>query len=221
MAPAERGRELEQAGGSVAVRLDGGRSRAEAVCQRRGRARAPQAGERRRGGAAAVRRTGLAERSGSRGGSLSRGLLSVTRRNTPAMLVFYFGLGVVVGMCLLEITLRGRDWSSSYCLNEALGPAHGVVWHDPHGLLERAQVHRAGVAVALPGHALHAATARHQAVGVEDGLGRERARQDTEQQRRRQDRPDEGEARPERCLPDAPQIRPLMRLRLLWSESKV
>jgi hypothetical protein len=124
-------------------------------------ARPPQAGKRTRDGAAAVRRARLAERSGACGRRRLWRLSSVTLRNTSTVVVFYFGLSVIVGMLLLKVIPRGRDWRSDNRLNGAFGPAHRVVLNALGGLLARAEVHGARIPMTLPGRALHAAAARH------------------------------------------------------------
>jgi hypothetical protein len=90
-------------------------------------------------------------------------------------------------------------------LKSARGPADGVALNPPGGLRARAQVHGAGVTVALPGRALHAAAARHRVVRVEHRLGRQRARQDAEQQRRGQYRLGDGAMLSENLLPGGSQ----------------
>lgn len=201
MAPAERERELDVSRGSVPVRLCVGRAWTLAVRQRRHLARALRAGMRAGDDSAAVRRTGLAERSGPDRRLRRR----VTRRNTPAVVVFYFGSVLFVGLRLRGVPFVGRKRSSFSRLKRERGPADRVVLRWPDGLPARAQMHGAGVAVALPGRALRAAAAGQNAVRVEESFGRKRTRKDAEQQRRRQKRSGEGLTYPECSLPGAPQ----------------
>jgi hypothetical protein len=77
------------------------------------------------------------------------------------VVVFYFSLGLVMRMRLLKVILRSREWFSGYRPKDASDPAHRVVQHHPCRLFAGTQVHGAGVTVALPGLALHAAAARH------------------------------------------------------------
>jgi hypothetical protein len=158
-----------------------------AARQRRFVARASQAVERTRGRAAAIRRAGSAERSAS-GGLLMRSVLrSVLRRNTPAVLVFYFGLSVIVLVRVLRRRLR-RVCRLSLRVMVVPFPAPRIVLNRLRLLRERATMEGARIPMALAARAhQHAATTRHQAIGTQDGISRQRARQDAEQQRRRQD----------------------------------
>ena len=168
MSPAECGSCFVDYGVGVTVRLGVGRAWAQVVVQRRLLALPTQTRESPRDSAAALRRARLGERSGA-----CELLPAVSPRDIPAAPMFR-------GSLRREERLSGRRTEG------ASGPAHRVVLHTPGGLRACVQVHGAGITVALPGRALHAAAARHRVVRVKDGFGRQRTRQDAEQQPRRQ-----------------------------------